>query len=114
MDNLIARQNLNTDQQLMVNAELNKKKKSVGIAYLLWFFLGSVGGHRFYAGDIGLGIFYLVLFVISCFTLFIPTGIMCLIDLFLIGKRIDKVNDRLEADIIKQVKLVGKRNNKMA
>jgi TM2 domain-containing membrane protein YozV len=25
-------------------------KKSMGVAYLLWFFFGGFGGHRFYAG----------------------------------------------------------------
>lgn len=32
------------------------KKKSKGIAYLLWLFFGFLGGHRFYIGDYGKGI----------------------------------------------------------
>ncbi|MEK4671115.1 restriction endonuclease [Niallia sp. FSL R7-0271] len=32
------------------------KKKSKGIAYLLWLFLGLLGGHRFYMGDYGKGV----------------------------------------------------------
>lgn len=34
--------------------------KEVGIAYLLWFFLGIIGVHHFYLGKIGRGIFYLL------------------------------------------------------
>ena len=33
---------------------------SVGVAYLLWFFLGVIGAHRFYVGKLGTGLLYLV------------------------------------------------------
>ena len=33
--------------------------KEVGIAYLLWFFLGALGGHKFYLRKTGLGIAYI-------------------------------------------------------
>ena len=36
--------------------------RSVGIAYLLWFFLGLLGGHRFYLGKIGTGVLWLFTF----------------------------------------------------
>ncbi len=29
--------------------------KSMGVAYMLWFFFGTLGGHRFYLGRIGSG-----------------------------------------------------------
>lgn len=32
--------------------------KSTGIAYLLWFFFGGVGAHKFYLGRPGLGVLY--------------------------------------------------------
>jgi TM2 domain-containing membrane protein YozV len=34
------------------------RDKSLGIAYLLWFTLGLVGGHKFYLGRVGMGVFY--------------------------------------------------------
>ena len=34
--------------------------KSLGIAYLLWFFFGILGIHKFYLGRIGMGILYLL------------------------------------------------------
>ena len=36
--------------------------KDVVVSYLLWFFLGLLGGHRFYLGHVGLGIVYLFTF----------------------------------------------------
>lgn len=40
-------------------------KKSTLIAYLLWFFLGSLGAHRFYLGKNGSAITMLLLSLIS-------------------------------------------------
>ena len=42
------------DARAMMMFEANKK--SVVVAYLLWFFFGWAGGHRFYAGKIGSGV----------------------------------------------------------
>ena len=35
------------------------RRKSVGIAYLLWFFVGFLGVHRFYLGRTKMGVFIL-------------------------------------------------------
>ncbi len=34
--------------------------KELVVAYLLWFFLGVLGGHKFYLGRTGMGVFYLL------------------------------------------------------
>jgi TM2 domain-containing membrane protein YozV len=44
-----------SDSGTVSGAELRQmhfeaNKKSLGVAYLLWFFFGGFGGHRFYAG----------------------------------------------------------------
>ena len=89
------------DAQRMMLFEANKK--SVGLAYVLWFFLGLVGGHRFYAGRAGSGVamlvitllsFFLMAVVVGFFTLAI-TGIWALVDAFLIGGWIRDYNNRL-------------------
>jgi hypothetical protein len=50
--------------------------KSLGLSYLLWFFLGFLGVHHFYLGKVGRGIGYLLTFgwfmiglVVDLFTL---------------------------------------------
>ncbi|WP_218577237.1 TM2 domain-containing protein [Phytohabitans rumicis] len=59
-------------------------EKSVGTAYLLWFFLGAVGAHQFYLGKTGRAISYI-------FTLG-WLGIGLLIDLFTLPKQVRAVN----------------------
>ena len=58
--------------------------KSKTTAYLLWFFLGIFGVHKFYLGKIGMGILYL--FTAGFF------GIGLLIDLFTLGGEVDTYN----------------------
>lgn len=58
--------------------------KSKGIAYLLWFFLGVLGVHKFYLEKFAVGIIYLL------------TGGLFLIgwiyDLFTLGNQVDVYN----------------------
>src|SRR5688572_24032587 len=80
-------------------------KKSVGVAYLLWFFFGGFGGHRFYAGRtqsaaIQLGslvMIYVLALTVSpaFFMLGIATGIWMLADAFLIPGMIREHNNEL-------------------
>ena len=58
--------------------------KSKSTAYLLWFFLGGFGAHKFYLGKTGMGILYLFTFGIF--------GIGWLIDLFTLGGQVDTYN----------------------
>jgi TM2 domain-containing membrane protein YozV len=84
----------------MIQSEMSKKEKSKGVAYALWFFLGGLGGHRYYAGDIGMGI---------AMTLTLGgLGFWALIDVFFIGKRIEKKNEELEYQVIQQVQALNR------
>ena len=70
-------------QQMVYDAH----RKSTGVAYLLWFFLGSFGGHRFYLGQTGTAIVQLLLLIfgwIPLFTGWIALGLWLFVDLFLI------------------------------
>ncbi|MFD2738841.1 TM2 domain-containing protein [Sulfitobacter aestuarii] len=88
---------LTTEQQMLVEQRLSNEKKSVGVAYLLWFFTGWIGGHRFYLGKIGSGVAMLILTILGWLTFTILIGfvffavvaIWALIDLFLIPGMID-------------------------
>ncbi len=77
-------------------------KKSVGIAYLLWFFLGAFGVHRFYLGSWGIGFL-----ILACTTLAFATfgltgivsGIFMVLDLFLIPGKVARHNQRVIASL---------------
>ena len=61
---VINNSNQNSNQNQNVNAGMMGmygRAKNKWVALLLWFFLGAVGGHKFYEGKIGMGIIY-------CFT----------------------------------------------
>ncbi len=68
------------------------RERSAVVAYVLWFFLGHFGVHRFYLGRIGSGVCQLALFLIGGATVWfliglIPLGILWLwlfLDIFLI------------------------------
>lgn len=58
--------------------------KSKSVAYLLWFFFGLIGVHKFYLGKVGMGILYLFTFGLF--------GIGWFIDLFTLGTQVDVYN----------------------
>jgi len=82
------------DKNTAVQMQYDNEKKSAGVAYALWFFLGALGGHRFYAGDTGYALGML-------FTLG-GLGVWALIDVFFIGKRIREVNAGIQQRIMAQ------------
>jgi len=97
---LLSKKGLSAEQLAMVQSEMNKKQKNKGIMYALWFFFGGVGGHRYYLGDIG--------YAIGMTLTFGGLGIWTLIDVFLIGKRLEAKNEELEDQIIQDVKIYSK------
>ncbi|HUE78936.1 MAG TPA: TM2 domain-containing protein [Sphingomicrobium sp.] len=73
----------NLKQQLLFEAN----RKSTGAAYLLWFFLGGFGAHRFYLGRVGTGVGQLLLLLLGWAPLFLgwlALGIWWIVDAFLI------------------------------
>ena len=72
---------LTTEQQMLVEQRLNNEKKSVGIAYLLWFFFGGLGVHRFYLGRTGSGVAMLLLTILGLVLLAVYVGIFLLLAL---------------------------------
>jgi TM2 domain-containing membrane protein YozV len=81
---------VSSDARAMMMFEANKK--SIVVAYLLWFFLGWLGGHRFYCGKIGTAVAQLLLMLLGLFLTLIvigwlivlPVAIWVLVDAFLI------------------------------
>ncbi len=92
MSNLQLKQNLGGTELQVLSSEMNKRQKSPTVAWLLWFFLGGIGGHRYYLGRIGTAI--LMTLTIGCI------GIWTLIDLFFISKMIRKANEKIESEVL--------------
>ena len=61
--------------------------KSKGVAYLLWFFFGCLGIHRFYCGKVLTGLIWL--FTLGLF------GFGWFLDLFLTSGMVDVANARM-------------------
>lgn len=101
MSNLLYKQDLSSKQLVMVESELEAKKKNPVVAWLLWFFLGGIGGHRFYLGDTGRAV--CMLFFNWC-----TLGIWGLVDAFFINSSLIKKNEAIELDTITRVKALIK------
>lgn len=90
-----------SDAALMMQYDANKK--SVAVAYLLWFFLGMLGAHRFYLGETGTGAAILSITLISAVLMVVMIGLVTIlisgvwvfVDLFLIPGIARRHNQRL-------------------
>ena len=77
-----------TARQLVVrfsDEEITMNKKSIIVCYLLWFFLGVFGVHKFYLGKTAMGVIYLLTGGLL--------GIGWFIDLFLIPFQVAAYNN---------------------
>lgn len=54
------------------------QKKSLGVAYLLWFFLGTLGAHRFYVGRTVTAIVQLLTTLVGACTVALGVGFFLL------------------------------------
>jgi TM2 domain-containing membrane protein YozV len=96
---------ISRDTQVSMHYDANKK--SGLIAYLLWFFVGMFGGHRFYLGSTGPAIAQLVITLISIVLCLVMVGIVGLlavgiwvfIDAFLIPGMVQRYNNNLVSQL---------------
>ncbi len=93
-----AMSSLNEQQRLMFMNQMSAHRKSDVVAILLAFFLGSFGAHRFYLGENGWGILY----VLFCWT-FIP-HLISFVKCFLLPGRVRRYNDRLAYEVAARVR----------
>ncbi len=129
------KQQLNEKQLIILESEMRKQKKSLGLSYILLVFLGSLGVHKFYLGKTLWGIIYLVLGIFGWIAIFtesiiafrrfsymtsgfnpsafgiigiiceIVLGIFIIIDLFTLPKQVKTINNEIEAKIINEILL---------
>ena len=99
------------NQKILIEQRLANEKPSKGIAYLLWFFVGSFGVHRFYLGETTTGAIMLGLWLLGVLSFFvigfislIPLGIWLVVDAFLIPGMVDERTDAIRQKIRQRIK----------
>jgi hypothetical protein len=120
------RRNLSEHELSILDSELGKYKKSPALAYVLWFFLGGLGIHKFYIGKTGMGVFYLLLVggliggaitgmskemepaMIIAGSCSLILGILLLVDLFTIPRQIRRTYVQAERQILSKMKSTPK------
>jgi TM2 domain-containing membrane protein YozV len=55
---------LSTQDQMLIEQRVTNDGPSTAVAYLLWFFLGIVSGHRFYLGRPGSAILQILSYLV--------------------------------------------------
>jgi TM2 domain-containing membrane protein YozV len=90
---------MTADQRTLFASQYNASKKNRTTALLLNLFLGFFGIHRFYLGQIGLGL----LFLLTLGVFFLGA----IVDLFVIMGSTDRHNARLASDIAARVRSLG-------
>lgn len=96
---LTVMQGLTEQQRMIFMQQMVSHKKDATVAVLLALFLGGLGAHRFYMGEIGLGLLY---FVFSW--TFVPSFV-ALIECFLMKDRVQRYNDVKAAEIAHNIRI---------
>jgi TM2 domain-containing membrane protein YozV len=82
-----------SDKQMLFFMQYNNTKKNPTTAILLALFLGGLGAHKFYMGETGLGILY----ILFCWT-YIPS-IIAFFELFTLSGKVAKHNEQKAREI---------------
>jgi len=94
-----------TERELLIlRQEVDSRKKSVAAVWLLWFFLGVFGAHRFYMGRIGTGI-----------AMLLTVGgllIWALVDAFLIPGMLRGNQREVQAEVLGEIAAIREREAK--
>lgn len=99
MDHSVMRKSqLDARELLLLEQEVKNQGKGMIIAYILWYFLGMLGGHRFYMGRTGSAIAQLVL-TITVLGIFV-TFIWWIVDAFLLHTWVKEHNRHVENRLI--------------
>ncbi|MBL4767631.1 MAG: TM2 domain-containing protein [Rhodobacteraceae bacterium] len=89
---------ISTDQQILVEARITNDKKSIGVVFALWFFLGIISAHRFYLNRP----LSAILQITSYF--FLVGFVWWIIDAFLLGDMVQKhsadLREKMLSDLI--------------
>ena len=95
----LLQQDLTEEQRDLFQQEFNENRKDAGNGMLIAFFLGGIGGHRFYLDETEKGVLYLLF----CWTFF--TFVIGALEAFVMPLRVQNYNEELAKTIINKVKV---------
>ena len=91
---------LSTESRMLVEQRIANDGPSTGVTYLLWFFLGLIGIHRFYLGRTGSAVTRLIL-TLTIIGM-IVTWVWWFVDAFLTPEMIREKRDQLRNQLLLQ------------
>ena len=98
---------LSTDELSLIERQVINDAPTVGLAYVLWFFLGLFSAHRFYMGKPGSAVLQILsYFVLIGFAWWI-------VDAFMMERMVDERKDQLRGRMIKQLTARGMRRESL-
>lgn len=92
---------ISVEQQLLIEARIANERKSTGVAYAFWFFLGIVSAHRFYLGRPVSAILQIISYI------FVVGVVWWIVDAFLIPDMIRKHQAQLRSEMLHQVSVTN-------
>lgn len=101
ISNLALKSQLDTRELLLLDSEVKSNGKSMLVGYILWYFLGLFGGHRFYMGRTGTAITQLILSITVVGM--IATFIWWVIDAFNLHTWIREHNMTIESRLLQEI-----------
>lgn len=98
---LMMKSELDTKELMLLESEVRNKSKNMVVAYLLWWFLGIFGAHRFYMGKTGSAVAMLILSITIIGML--VTWVWWIVDAFLTHSMVKEHNDEVERNILRTI-----------
>ncbi|MFB5269589.1 TM2 domain-containing protein [Paenibacillus enshidis] len=99
--NIVRKSQLDTRELMLLESEVKARGKNMVVAYVLWYFLGMFGGHRFYMKKTGSAVAQLILSITVIGM--IVTSIWWVVDAFLLHTWVKDHNERVEDRLIHEI-----------
>ena len=106
--NVMRKSQLDARELMLLESEVKNQGKNMVVAYIMWYFLGIFGGHRFYMKRTGSAIAQLIL-SITIIGMF-ATFIWWVVDAFLLHTWVKDENRMIEGRIMDSI-LISKANH---
>lgn len=112
--NTIDKTQLTSKELLIFNQEVESQKKNQVMAYVIWWFFGFMGGHRYYFGKTGSAVAMTLIFWLLVWFLglgLVITVIWALVDVFMIGDWLKEDQQKTEEKVYNDLMLRRKLND---